>query len=154
MSTTPSPPGDGFFEAMFLGGGDADGDGRRASDGAASAGADMRGDVHRRGGTEGAPVPGDGRQVRCKLLRADGSEWTVTGLSLAPDGLRVDAYRYVSDGRTPADTLRQTLDDELLERDDRVWCLNRRGAVVWHLARPEDGSAPSLFRGGTGGDDG
>lgn len=86
----------------------------------------------------GVGDPGDAveRDVRCKLLRGDGSEWTVTGLSLASDGLHVTAYRYVREGRTPAETHRETLDDELLQPDDRVWCLNRRGSVIWTLSRP------------------
>ncbi len=78
-------------------------------------------------------------EVRWKMRRGDGSEWTVTDLSLAPDGLRVSGYRYVRDRRAPAESRREVLDDELLRTDDRVWCLDRRGAVVWRLTSPEGG---------------
>lgn len=120
-----------------------------AGDGAAEGG---RGDGRRAGAPEGdgpaALADGEdsapGGDVRCKLLRGDGSEWTVTELSLAPDGLHVSGYRYVRDDRPPvAEPRRETLDDELVDTDDRIWCLNRRGAVLWVLSRPgRDVTAP------------
>ena len=85
-------------------------------------------------GGEEARTGGD---VRCKLLRGDGSEWTVTDLGLEADGLRVSAYRYVREGHRASETHRETLEDELLTRADRVWCLNRRGAVIWDLSCPD-----------------
>jgi hypothetical protein len=75
-------------------------------------------------------------EVRCKLLRSDGSEWTVTDLSLQPDGLHVSGYRYIRDGHTAAEARRDVIDNEPLRPDDRVRCLNRKGAVVWTLHRP------------------
>jgi hypothetical protein len=77
-----------------------------------------------------------GGEVRWKLRRGEGSEWTVTGLSLAPDGLRVSGYRYVRDRDAPAESRREVLDDELLGTEDRVWCLDRRGSEVWRLTSP------------------
>lgn len=93
------------------------------------------------------PGPGAG-DVRCKMRRGDGSEWTVTGLSLAPDGLRITGYRYVRDREAPAESRREVLDDELLRSEDLVWCLDRRGSVVWRLASPEASRSPT--RGGPG----
>jgi len=77
-----------------------------------------------------------GGEVRCKLLRDDGSEWTVTELSLEPAGLRVSGYRYIREGHTTAEARRDVIRDEPLRATDRVRCLNRKGSVVWVLARP------------------
>lgn len=89
------------------------------------------------GSVDAGPDSGAGvGEVRWKMRRGDGSEWTVTDLSLAPDGLRVSGYRYVRDRRAPAESRREVLDDELLRTEDRVWCLDRSGAVVWRLTSP------------------
>lgn len=87
--------------------------------------------------------PGTGGDVRCKLRRGDGSEWTVTDLGLEADGLRVSAYRYVRQGHTASEARRETLTDELLTPRDRVWCHDRRGAVIWDLAHPGAGARSS-----------
>lgn len=104
------------------------------------AGATSDADV--RPGAGGEEARSTGGDVRCKLLRGDGSEWTVTDLALEADGLHVSAYRYVREGHTTAAARRETLEDELLTRADRVWCLNRRGAVVWDLSRPDPENLP------------
>lgn len=75
-------------------------------------------------------------EVRCKLLRADGSEWTITDLSLDREGLQVSGYRYIRDGRTAAEARRDVIENEPLRPTDRVRCLNRKGVVVWTLQRP------------------
>lgn len=88
---------------------------------------------------ENAVTPSEtpsGGEVRCKLLRDDGSEWTVTDLSLEPAGLRVSGYRYIREGHTAAEARRDVIRDEPLRASDRVHCLNRKGNVVWVLARP------------------
>lgn len=113
------------------------------------------GDELRGGSVGGAAGPGERGDVRCKLLRGDGSEWTVTGLSLARDGLHVSAYRYVRDPGDPAESRREEMDDELLGHDDRVWCLDRRGSVVWTLSSPDGPQGPAdALPGRPGADDG
>ena len=97
------------------------------------------------GGTRAGAVGEEtstGGDVRCKLLRGDGSEWTVTDLGLEADGLHVSAYRYVREGHRASEAQRETLEDELLTTADRVWCLNRRGTVIWDLSRPDPAISP------------
>lgn len=98
-----------------------------------------RSDTARNGGMKGNPQQTEEEilqgEVRCKLHRRDGSEWTVTDLSLQPEGLMITAYRYVRDGRA-ADSRREVLDEAPLDPTDRVRCLNRRGSVLWTLGSP------------------
>ncbi len=75
-------------------------------------------------------------EIRCKLERADGSEWTVTGLTLTPEGLFITAYRYVRERGLDADSRREVLEHEPFAATDRVNCLDRRGRVRWSLASP------------------
>lgn len=96
----------------------------------------------------GRDAPGDGAgagghadlptesEIRCKLERADGSEWTVTGLLLTPEGLFLDAYRYVRERGLDAESRRETLEREPFATTDRINCLSRRGTVRWSLASP------------------
>lgn len=80
--------------------------------------------------------PGAEGEIRCKLERLDGSEWTVTDLTLTPEGLFVSAYRYVRERGLDAETRREELDHEPLAATDRVRCLSRRGVVRWTLSSP------------------
>lgn len=75
-------------------------------------------------------------EIRCKLERADGSEWTVTDLTLTPEGLFITAYRYVRERGLGADSRREVLEHEPFVTTDRVNCLDRRGRVRWSLASP------------------
>jgi hypothetical protein len=75
-------------------------------------------------------------EIRCKLERADGSEWTVTDLTLTPEGLFITAYRYVRQRGLDADSRREVLDHEPFVTTDRINCLSRRGRVRWALASP------------------
>lgn len=75
-------------------------------------------------------------EIRCKLERVDGSEWTVTDLTLTPEGLFITAYRYVRERGLGADSRREVLEHEPFAATDRVNCLDRRGRVRWSLASP------------------
>ena len=72
----------------------------------------------------GAPgdLPPEG-EIRCKLERADGSEWTVTDLLLTPEGLFINAYRYVRERGIDAESRREVLDHE----PSRPACPSRAG---------------------------
>lgn len=83
----------------------------------------------------GGGVPPEG-EIRCKLERADGSEWTVTDLELTPAGLRITAYRYVRERGPGAESRRETLEDEPFVTTDRINCMSRRGTVRWLLSSP------------------
>lgn len=91
-------------------------------------------DAGRRGREEG-DLPPEG-EIRCKLERADGSEWTVTDLTLTPEGLRIDAYRYVRERGLGAESRREVLEDEPFVTTDRIHCMSRRGTVRWSLSSP------------------
>lgn len=80
-------------------------------------------------------LPPDG-EIRCKLERADGSEWTVTDLLLTPEGLFINAYRYVRERGLGAESRREVLEREPLFTTDRINCLSRRGTVRWSLTSP------------------
>lgn len=88
-----------------------------------------------RAGTSGDERPADG-EIRCKLERVDGSEWTVTDLTLTPEGLRITAYRYVRGRSVDAESRREVLEDEPFVATDRIHCLGRRGTVRWSLSSP------------------
>lgn len=75
-------------------------------------------------------------EIRCKLERADGSEWTVTDLKLTPEGLLVSAYRYVRERGLGAESRREVMDEEPFVTTDRIHCLSRRGTVRWALSSP------------------
>ena len=92
------------------------------------------------GGSGPAAAPEDDLlpegEVRCKLERADGSEWTVTDLTLTPEGLRITAYRYVRERGLGAESRREVLEDEPFVTTDRINCMSRRGTVRWSLFSP------------------
>lgn len=98
----------------------------------------------------------------CRLVRADGSEWRVTDLRGAENGLRVDAVRTelrvngeqaVGEADAPSNgepapapngqpsgngSAPGRLEDELLGRGDRLHWLGEDGDVVWSMKLPMD----------------
>lgn len=90
--------------------------------------------------------------ANCRLVRADGSEWRVTDLRGAENGLRVDAVRagprpsanggpQGTAGGNGSDLSR--LEDELLGRGDRLQWLGEEGEVVWAMKLPMDQASRS-----------
>ncbi len=100
--------------------------------------------------------------ANCRLVRADGSEWRVTELRGAENGLRVDAVRAEprpagedaageADGPSNGEPSASSngsprgngsspgrLEDELLGRGDRLHWLGEDGEVVWSMKLPMD----------------
>ena len=87
------------------------------------------------GGEAPGDLPPEG-EIRCKLERADGSEWTVTDLLLTPEGLFINAYRYVRERGIDAESRREVLEREPFVTTDVINCLSRRGTVRWSLTSP------------------
>lgn len=79
-----------------------------------------------------------GEVAHCRLVRRDGSEWTVTEFQIDDGTVWVDARRDAEatngtpDGRT-------RLEDEPLKRGDRVEWLKSDGSVIWAMRNPVDG---------------
>lgn len=78
----------------------------------------------------------------CRLLRADGSAWTVTGLRRTEGRIEVDARRDfdpveedVLPSRRPA-----RLDGEPLAFGDRLVWKRRDGSLLWTTLNPVDGT--------------
>ena len=53
-----------------------------------------------------------------------------------PEGLLIDAYRYVRERGLGAESRREVLEGEPFVTTDRINCLSRRGTVRWSLASP------------------
>lgn len=81
--------------------------------------------------------------TRCRLVRADGSQWKVTGLRHADHGLEVDAVHFEAawsggDRLMDAMPCLRRLDAEPLERGDLIQWVGDEGQVLWSMAGPTE----------------
>lgn len=91
--------------------------------------------------TRALPRPLEDDAARCRLLRADGTEWRVTGLRQAEQGLEVDAIHL---GLSPAGDggpgrsvpSLHLLEGEPLGRGDLIQWVGDGGEVLWSMAAP------------------
>lgn len=79
----------------------------------------------------------------CRLLRADGSEWRVTGFHAADRGLEVDAVHVgvpSSEAGTPSRSLPsfRMLEGEPLDRGDLIQWIGPDGDVLFSMPVPVD----------------
>lgn len=78
-----------------------------------------------------------GEVAHCRLVRSDGSEWTVTEFQIDEGTVWVDArLDFAPDGGQAS---RSLLEDEPLMRGDRVEWLKPDGSVIWAMRNPVDG---------------
>lgn len=79
----------------------------------------------------------------CRLLRADGSEWRVTELHHAEEGLAVDAVHLGIPSSARDRSLHDLpsfhwLEQEPLERGDLLQWIGDQGDVLWSMTLPVD----------------
>lgn len=90
---------------------------------------------------EALPRPLEDDAARCRLLRADGTEWRVTGLHQADGELQVDAIHLGLDpagdgGPTRSVPSLHLLEGEPLSRGDLLQWVGDEGEVLWSMAAP------------------
>lgn len=79
-----------------------------------------------------------GEVTRCRLVRNDGSEWTVTDFEIDEGVVWVDARLDAAPGNggPPGESV---LENEPLQSGDRVQWLKSDGSVIWAMRNPVDG---------------
>lgn len=77
------------------------------------------------------------QQLRCRLTRRDGSEWQVLRLELDDGPPRVTARLAgaIRPSRSSSEDP-ERLEDETLERGDRLMWFDAEGKVVWSMKAP------------------
>lgn len=79
-----------------------------------------------------------GEVTHCRLVRNDGSEWTVTDFEIDEGVVWVDARLDEAPGNGGAPG-QSVLENEPLQSGDRVQWLKSDGSVIWAMRNPVDG---------------